>query len=169
MDKNLIKKLAVYPGTFDPLTFGHENLVLRATTIFEELIVAIAENKNKNPFFSIDERYVMAKQVLAKYPNVRIEKFYGLLKDFMKYTGASIILRGLRASSDFEYELQMAGMNHQLMPHIETIFLTPSIQYHFISGQMVRSIAQLHGDISTFVAQPIIEQFKKRLAKQTIL
>lgn len=161
----MIKSLAVYPGTFDPLTFGHENLVLRASNLFEELIVAVAENQNKKPFFSLDERFSMAKEILSKYPNVRIEKFNGLLKSFVENVGAKIILRGLRALSDFEYEFQMAGMNRQLMPNVETIFLTPSDQYQFISGTIVREIAQLNGDISSFVAPIVAKKLQKELTR----
>lgn len=163
----MIKALAVYPGTFDPLTFGHENLVLRASNLFEKLIVAVAENRNKQPFFSLDERFHMAKDVLSKYPNVHIIKFNGLLQTFLESVNAKIILRGLRALSDFEYEFQMAGMNRQLMPNVETIFLTPSDQYQFISGTMVREIAQLNGDISNFVAPIIAKKLRHRFTSKS--
>lgn len=116
---------AVYPGTFDPLTRGHEDLVRRASGLFETLVVGVADSKNKKPFFSLDERLLIANEVLGHYPNVRVESFSGLLKDFVRKNDARVIVRGLRAVSDFEYEFQMAGMNRYLLPDVETLFLTP--------------------------------------------
>jgi pantetheine-phosphate adenylyltransferase len=142
---------AVYPGTFDPLTRGHEDLVRRASGLFETLVVGIADSKSKKPFFSMDERLAIANEVLGHYPNVRVEGFSGLLKDFVRKVDARVIVRGLRAVSDFEYEFQMAGMNRYLLPDVETMFLTPSDQYQFISGSIVREIAQFGGDVSKFV------------------
>ena len=125
--------IAVYPGTFDPLTRGHEDLVRRSSGLFDELIVGVADSRTKKPFFTMEERMAIAKEVLGHYPNVRVESFTGLLKDFVREHNASVIIRGLRAVSDFEYEFQMAGMNRYLMPEAETLFMTPSDQYQFIS------------------------------------
>lgn len=148
-------KKAVYPGTFDPLTRGHEDLVRRAAGLFGHLIVAIADSKPKKPLFKLSERVAMAREVLVAYPNVEVMGFSGLLMDFMRAQHANVILRGLRAVSDFEYEFQMAGMNRQLYPDVETMFLTPAEQYMFISATMVREIATLGGDVSLFV-NPIV-------------
>jgi pantetheine-phosphate adenylyltransferase len=142
---------AIYPGTFDPLTRGHEDLVRRASGLFDTLVVGIADSKNKKPFFSLEERLNIANEVLGHYPNVQVEGFSGLLKDFVRKMDARVIVRGLRAVSDFEYEFQMAGMNRYLLPDVETMFLTPSDQYQFISGTIVREIAQFGGDVSKFV------------------
>ena len=142
---------AVYPCTFDPLTRGHEDLVRRASGLFDTLVVGVADSKNKKPFFSLEERLTIANEVLGHYPKVRVESFSGLLKDFVRKNDARVIVRGLRAVSDFEYEFQMAGMNRYLLPDVETLFLTPSDQYQFISGTIVREIAQFGGDVSKFV------------------
>lgn len=150
--------IAVYPGTFDPLTRGHEDLVRRASNIFSQLVVGIADSPGKRPFFSLQERIDIAHEVLGHYPNVRVEGFTGLLKDFIRQNNARVIVRGLRAVSDFEYEFQMAGMNRYMLPDVETMFLTPSDQYQFISGTFVREIAQLGGDVSKFVF-PSVEQW----------
>ena len=145
-------KKAVYPGTFDPLTRGHEDLVRRAARLFDHLIVAVADSRAKQPMFPLADRVDMAREVLAVHPNVKVQGFSGLLMDFMRASGATVILRGLRAVSDFEYEFQMAGMNRQLHPDVETMFLTPAEQYTFISATMVREIASLGGDVSLFVS-----------------
>jgi len=150
--------IAVYPGTFDPFTRGHEDLVRRASNIFDELIVGVAQSPNKRPFFALEERIEIAREVLGHYPNVRVEGFSGLLKDFVRKNSARVIVRGLRAVSDFEYEFQMAGMNRYLLPDVETMFLTPSDQYQFISGTFVREIAILGGDVSKFVF-PSVEKW----------
>jgi pantetheine-phosphate adenylyltransferase len=154
--------IAVYPGTFDPFTRGHEDLVRRGSSIFEELVVGIADSKNKKPIFTLDERIQIAQEVLGHYSNVRIEGFSGLLKDFVRKNNARVILRGLRAVSDFEYEFQMAGMNRYLVPDVETLFLTPSDQYQFISGTFVREIALLGGDVSKFVFPSVETWLKKK-------
>jgi pantetheine-phosphate adenylyltransferase len=146
---------AVYPGTFDPITRGHEDLVRRASRLFDEVIVAVADNRAKQPFFNLPDRVEMAASVLADCPNVKVMGFSGLLIHFLQRQDAAIILRGLRAVSDFEYEFQLAGMNSKLYPNVETIFLTPSEQYMFISASMVREIALLGGDVSQFV-QPAV-------------
>jgi pantetheine-phosphate adenylyltransferase len=150
-------KIAIYPGTFDPLTRGHEDLVRRALSIFDEVVVAVAAGGHKRPFFSLDERVEIATQVFADVPTVRVEGFSGLLMTFMAQQKANIILRGLRAVSDFEYEFQLAGMNRNLNPGVETVFMTPAEQFMFISASMVREIAQLGGDVSQFV-QPLVAQ-----------
>ena len=155
----------VYPGTFDPITRGHEDLVRRASTLFDEMIVAVADSRGKRPFFDVDERVAMAKETLAAFPNVRVEGFSGLLMEFLRRHDAKIILRGLRAVSDFEYEFQMAGMNRNLYPDVETLFLTPAEQYMFISATMVREIASLGGDVSPFVNPAVIPHMKARLER----
>ena len=154
--------IAVYPGTFDPFTRGHEDLVRRGSSIFEELVVGVADSPNKKPIFTLDERIQIAHEVLGHYSNVRIEGFSGLLKDFVRKNNARVILRGLRAVSDFEYEFQMAGMNRYLVPDVETLFLTPSDQYQFISGTFVREIALLGGDVSKFDFPSVEEWLKKK-------
>ena len=157
--------IAVYPGTFDPITRGHEDLVLRAASLFDRVVLAIADSPSKRPFFSLEERVQMATDALAGHPNIEITGFSGLLMDFLRNQGARIILRGLRAVSDFEYEFQMAGMNRKLYPDVETIFLTPGEQYMFISATMVREIAALGGDVSHFV-NPVILSRLRRMRKK---
>ncbi len=157
---------AVYPGTFDPLTRGHEDLVRRASGLFDKLIVGVADSKAKRPFFTMEERLDIAREVLGHYPNVEVEGFSGLLKDFVRTHDARVIVRGLRAVSDFEYEFQMAGMNRYLLPDVETLFLTPSDQYQFISGSIVREIALLGGDVSKFVFPSVEQWLNKKIAAQ---
>jgi len=159
--------IAVYPGTLDPLTPGHEDLVRRASGLFDEIIVGVADSRTKKPFFTMDERMSIAKEVLGHYPNVRVESFTGLLKDFVQRNDARVIVRGLRAVSDFEYEFQMAGMNRYLMPEAETLFLTPSDQYQFISGTIVREIAVLGGDVSKFVFPSVEKWLKDKIKLMT--
>ncbi|MES2831881.1 MAG: pantetheine-phosphate adenylyltransferase [Pseudomonadota bacterium] len=154
----------IYPGTFDPLTRGHEDLVRRASGLFDKLVVGVADSRNKKPFFSLDERLTIAHEVLGHYPNVQVESFSGLLKDFVRRHDARVIVRGLRAVSDFEYEFQMAGMNRYLLPDVETLFLTPSDQYQFISGTIVREIAILGGDVSKFVFPSVEAWLKQKIA-----
>jgi len=155
---------AVYPGTFDPLTRGHEDLVRRAAGLFDRLVVGIAHSQAKRPFFTIEERVHIAREVLSHYPNVEVRSFAGLLKDFVHEQHARVVVRGLRAVSDFEYEFQMAGMNRHLIPEVETLFMTPSDQYQFVSGTIVREIAILGGDVSKFVF-PSVEQWLHTKAK----
>ena len=157
--------VAVYPGTFDPFTRGHEDLVRRASSIFTKLIVGVADSKNKRPIFTLEERIEIAKEVLSHYPNVEIAGFSGLLKDFAREHSARVIIRGLRAVSDFEYEFQMAGMNRYLLPDVETLFLTPSDQYQFISGTFVREIALMGGDVSKFVFPSVEKWLHKKNAQ----
>jgi pantetheine-phosphate adenylyltransferase len=147
----------LYPGTFDPITLGHEDLVRRAARLFDRVVVGVADSRGKRPIFDLDERVQMAKAVLAVYPNVEVVGFTGLLMTFLRDQQARVILRGLRAVSDFEFEFQMAGMNRILHPDIETLFLTPSEQFMFISASIVREIGSLGGDVSQFV-QPLIAQ-----------
>ncbi len=158
---------AIYPGTFDPMTRGHEDLVRRAASLFDEVVVGIAHSRAKNPFFTIQERVDIAREVLGHYPNVKVASFGGLLKDFVREQGGRVIVRGLRAVSDFEYEFQMAGMNRHLLPEVETLFMTPSDQYQFISGTIVREIALLGGDVSKFVF-PSVERWLQLKAKERL-
>ena len=158
--------LAIYPGTFDPLTRGHEDLVRRASKLCDRLMVAIAAGHHKNAMFTLDERLEIAREVLAPYPNVEVSGFTGLLRDFVVARGAQVVVRGLRAVSDFEYEFQMAGMNRQLMPDVETLFLTPADQYQFISGTFVREIAMLGGDVSKFVVPLVMERLQAKVAQR---
>ena len=156
--------VAVYPGTFDPFTRGHEDLVRRASSIFEVLIVGVASSRSKHPFFTLDERIAIAEEVLGHYSNVKVVGFDGLLKDFAREHNARVIVRGLRAVSDFEYEFQMAGMNRYLLPDVETLFLTPSDQYQFISGTFVREIASMGGDVGKFVFPSVEKWLIKKTA-----
>jgi pantetheine-phosphate adenylyltransferase len=156
--------IAVYPGTFDPVTRGHEDLVRRASRLFERVVVGVADSRTKRPFFNLGERVDMAREVLAAYPNVEVLGFSGLLMDFLHEQNAHVILRGLRAVSDFEYEFQMAGMNRNLYPDVETIFLTPAEQYMFISATMVREIAALGGDVGKFVQPKVHERLRQKIS-----
>ncbi len=154
---------AVYPGTFDPITCGHEDLVRRAAGLFDTVVVGVADSRGKKPFFTLTERIDLARDALAQYKNVRVEGFSGLLRDFVHQQEARVILRGLRAVSDFEYEFQMAGMNRTLIPHVETVFLTPSEQYMFISATIVREIAMLGGDVGPFVPPAVQERMRAKV------
>lgn len=157
-------RIAIYPGTFDPMTRGHEDLVRRAARIFERLVVAIAESPSKRPFFGLAERVDMAKEILSDIDNVEVVGFNTLLMEFVHDRGAKIIVRGLRAVSDFEYEFQMAGMNRSLYPEVETVFLTPGEQYMFISATMVREISRLGGDVSKFVHPSVERRLRARVS-----
>jgi pantetheine-phosphate adenylyltransferase len=156
---------AVYPGTFDPITNGHEDLIQRAARLFDEVVVGVAHSQAKRPFFSLDERVVLARDVLKTYKNVSVMGFSGLLSEFVKEQGATVILRGLRAVSDFEYEFQLAGMNRRLAPGVETLFLTPSDKYLFLSATIVREIAVLGGDIGAFVHPLTAERMKAKIGR----
>jgi len=153
---------AVYPGTFDPMTLGHEDLIHRASRLFERLIVAVAAGHHKRTMFTIEERLDMAQGLAAKYPNVEVIGYNGLLRDFVVENEGKVVVRGLRAVSDFEYEFQMAGMNRQLMPDVETLFLAPSDQYQFISSTFVREIAILGGEVSKFVSASVNMRLQAR-------
>ena len=154
---------AVYPGTFDPLTRGHEDLVRRAAKLFDTLILGVADSKAKRTFFTLQERVEMAREVLGDLRNVQVVGFSGLLIEFIRQHDAHVVLRGLRAVSDFEYEFQLAGMNRSLHPDLETIFLTPSEQHMFISATLVREIAQLGGDVSKFVDPRVAARLAKKV------
>lgn len=156
--------LAVYPGTFDPFTRGHEDLVRRASRLFDRVMVAVASSQGKGPIFSLEERVGLAREVLRPYANVEVVGFDGLLMHFLTAQGARVILRGLRAVSDFEYEFQMAGMNRRLFPDVETVFLTPSDEFMFVSATMVREIARLGGDVSKFVQPEVNLRLREKVA-----
>jgi pantetheine-phosphate adenylyltransferase len=154
---------AVYPGTFDPITLGHEDIVRRAARQFPEVIVAVADSAAKRPFFTQAERVEMAAATLADCPNVKIVGFSGLLMQFVREQKAQVVLRGLRAVSDFEYEFQLAGMNRKIYPEVETLFLTPAEQYMFISASLVREVAILGGDVSKFVSPLILDRITQKI------
>ena len=155
----------IYPGTFDPVTNGHADLIGRAAKLFDEVIVGVANSPSKRPLFDLAERVQLVQQVTSQLPNVKVVGFSGLLVDFAKEHQANVLIRGLRAVSDFEYEFQLANMNRQLAPDVESMFLTPSEKYSFISSTLVREIAALGGDISKFVhpavADALAERFKR--------
>jgi pantetheine-phosphate adenylyltransferase len=146
----------VYPGTFDPITFGHTDIIKRASKIFAQVIVAVAENSHKSPLLSFEQRITLAQDVLSDIPNVKVIGFSGLLTEFVTQQNAAVILRGLRAVADFEYEFQLASTNRQLAPEIETMFLTPDAKYSYIASSLVKEIARLGGDISKFVDAKVI-------------
>lgn len=154
-------RIAVYPGTFDPITNGHVDLVARAAPLFERIIVGVAESPGKGPGFTHEERIALAKAALADVPNLEVRGFSSLLAHFVRELGAGVLLRGLRAVSDFEYEFQLASMNRHLIPEVETLFLTPAEQYSFISSSLVREISRLGGDVSGFV-HPAVQAALKR-------
>jgi len=154
----------VYPGTFDPITRGHEDVVRRASGLFGEVIVAVAESRERI-LFSLEERVDMAQEVFADFPNVRVEGFNGLLMNFVQSHDARVVLRGLRAVSDFEYEFQLAGMNRNLYPEVETLFLTPAEHYTFISATIVREVARFGGDVSKFVSPYVLEKLLNKFAE----
>ena len=158
-----ISHTAVYPGTFDPITLGHEDLARRASRLFDRVIIAVADSRAKKPFFSLDERVEMAREVLKDLRNVEIVGFSGLLMKFVQDNGARVVVRGLRAVSDFEYEFQLAGMNRGMYPDVETVFLTPGEQFMFISATIVREISILGGDTSKFVPPFVGERLKVKI------
>ena len=155
--------IAVYPGTFDPMTLGHEDVVRRATQLFDRVIVAVAAGHHKKALFSLDERMDMAREAAMPYPQVEVESFAGLLRDFVVARGAKAMVRGLRAVTDFDYEFQLAGMNRSLMPDVETVFLTPSDKYQFISSTFVREIALLGGEVHKFVSPGVNERLMEKV------
>lgn len=161
------ESLAVYPGTFDPLTLGHEDLVRRSAKLFDRVIVGIADSRGKRPLFTLDERVDMAREILRDAHNIEVCGFSGLLIDFIRQHGAHIIVRGLRAVSDFEYEFQMAGMNRRLHPDVETVFLTPGDEFMFLSATIVREISLLGGDVSTFVQPLVARRLHDKMAAAT--
>lgn len=161
MSKN---RIAVYPGTFDPITLGHEDIVRRAANLFDEVIVAVAGSTNKTTLFSLNERVDLAKNVF-KSSNIRVVGFDGLLMQFVQNEGAQMVIRGLRAASDFEYEFQLAGMNRKLFPKLETLFLTPAEQYMFVSSSLVRDVAKLGGDVNQFVSPSVEAAIKNKISR----
>jgi pantetheine-phosphate adenylyltransferase len=154
--------IAVYPGTFDPMTLGHEDVVRRAIALFERVIVAVAAGHHKKAMFSLSERIDMARELVKPFPQVEVESFSGLLRDFVVARGGKAMVRGLRAVTDFDYEFQLAGMNRSLMPEVETVFLTPSDKFQFISSTFVREIAVLGGEVDKFVSPTV----QRRLAEK---
>ena len=157
------KVIAVYPGTFDPMTLGHEDVVRRAAQLFERVIVAVAAGHHKKAMFTLDERVTMAREVVKPYPHVTVESFDGLMRDFVVARGAKAMVRGLRAVTDFDYEFQLAGMNRTLMPDVETVFLTPSDKYQFISSTFVREIAVLGGEVDKFVEPSVLRRLMEKV------
>jgi pantetheine-phosphate adenylyltransferase len=153
----------IYPGTFDPITNGHTDLVERASRLFDKVIVAVAVNTDKATAFPIETRVTLAREVLAHVDNVEVCSFDNLLVDFVRQKSASVILRGLRAVSDFEYEFQLAGMNRHLAPNVETLFLTPAEQYAYISSSLVREISSLGGDVTPFVHRKVVAALSDRI------
>ena len=154
---------AIYPGTFDPITNGHLDLIQRASKLFDKVIVAIAANSGKQPAFSLPERIDLANTVLADIKGVEVVGFDILLVEFAKQSNAQVIIRGLRAVSDFEYEFQLTGMNRKMAPDIETLFLTPAEQYTYISSSLVKEVAKLNGDVSGFVPEAVFDALKHKL------
>ncbi len=159
-----MKIKAVYPGTFDPITLGHHDIVRRAASMFDEVILAVADSRAKKPFFTLDERVDMAKNAVAEFKNVTVMGFSGLLMQFAQKHNAKVVMRGLRAVSDFDYEFQLAGMNRKLFPDVESLFLTPAEEFLFISATLVREISLLGGDVSRFVS-PYVEKCLKQKIK----
>lgn len=155
---------AVYPGSFDPVTFGHLDIIRRSATLVDELVVGVLNNSSKTPLFSVEERVNMLREVTAGLPNVEVQSFEGLLIDFLRKNSARVIVRGLRAITDFEYELQMAQTNRVIAPEIDTIFLTTNLRYSYLSSSIVKEIAEYHGDISEFLHPMIAEKVREKLA-----
>ena len=148
---------AVYAGTFDPITLGHEDITRRAATMFDSIIIAIADSKSKKPLFTLDERIAIAHEAFADTPNVEVMGFSGILMNFVRQQGARVVVRGVRSVTDFDYEFQLAGMNRKLFPEVESLFLTPAEEFLFISATLVREISVLGGDVSRFVS-PYVEK-----------
>lgn len=160
-----MKNTVVYPGTFDPITDGHSDLIERAARLFGTVIVAIAANPQKKPLFTLDERIHLAKSVVAHCPNVKVMGFDNLLTEFAKQQRANVILRGLRVVSDFDFEFQLAGMNHKLAPDLESMFLMPAEQYTYVSSSLIREVAKLGGDVSSMVHREVNKALKDKFAQ----
>ena len=155
--------IAVYPGTFDPITLGHEDMLRRAAQLFDQVIVAVAAGHHKKTLFSLEERIEMAREATQACPQVSVESFSGLIRDFVVARGAKAMVRGVRGVTDFDYELQLAGMNRALMPDVETVFLPPSAKYQFISSTLVREIATLGGEVDKFVSAGVYERLMNKV------
>lgn len=158
-----MKNKAVYPGTFDPITLGHEDLVRRAARLFDHVVLAVADSRTKHPLFTLAERIDMARDALGDVKNVSVTGFSGLLMSFVREHKAGVVLRGVRAVSDFDYEFQLAGMNRKMYPEVETVFMTPGEEHMFLSATLVREISVLGGDVSKFVSQPIAQRLKAKI------
>lgn len=158
--------IAVYPGTFDPITLGHENLVHRAARLFDQVIVAVARAHHKKTLFSLEERMDLVRQSMRDYPQVRVEPFEGLVTEFASSQGATVMLRGLRSATDFDYEFQLATMNRALMAQVESVFLTPDARYQAISSTLVREIASLGGEVQQFVSAPVYRRLLDKLGRR---
>ena len=158
-----MKNRAVYPGTFDPITLGHVDLIRRAARLFDRVVVAVADSSTKRPFFTRDERVDMARRVLKGLRNVQVVGFSGLLMKFVQKQDARVVLRGVRAVSDFDYEFQLAGMNRKLYPGVETVFMTPGEEYMFLSATLVREISAMGGDVSKFVSPAVAARLKAKV------
>jgi pantetheine-phosphate adenylyltransferase len=156
-------RVAVYPGSFDPLTNGHLDIIRRATHLFDRILVAILENEGKSPLFSVAERKTLIAKCTADIPSVEVHSFSGLLVDFMRRVNATVVVRGIRAVSDYEYELQMALMNRDLSAQVETIFMLPAVEYTYVSSRLVKEVFRLGGDVGRMVPGPVLESLKRRL------
>lgn len=162
MSHNII---AVYPGTFDPITLGHEDMVRRASCLFSHIIVAVAAGHHKKTLFTLQERLSTVREALTDLPNLSVASFDGLVRDFVMAQGGHVMVRGLRSSTDFDYEFQLAGMNRHLMPDVETVFLTPNPHYQFISSTLVREIASLQGEVGQFVSPAVQAKLQAKLQR----
>ncbi len=156
-------RTAIYPGSFDPVTLGHYDIIERTAKMFDRVIIGVLNNKVKSPLFSVEERVTMLKEVTAKLPNVEVQSFGGLLIDFVRQSGGGIIVRGLRAITDFEYELQMAQTNRVMAPEVDTIFLTTNLKYSYLSSSIVKEIAENRGDISEFLHPAIVKKVRGKV------
>lgn len=159
--------IAIYPGTFDPLTLGHSDVVRRAAQLFDRVVVGVAAAHHKKTLFTLDERMDLVREVLHDQSNVSVESFTGLLRDFVLGHGGKVVIRGLRAVTDFDYEFQLAGMNRTLMPEVETVFLTPGLNYQFISSTLVREIAALGGEAEKFVDPAVARRLAEKIRRST--
>ena len=156
---------AIYPGSFDPVTFGHIDIITRSSKLADELVIGVLKNNSKRPLFSVEERVKMLEEVTKELPNVKVVPFNGLLVDFAREIEANAVVRGLRAITDFEYELQMAQTNHKLAPDVETLFLTTNLQYSYLSSTIVKEVATFGGDISQFVPEVVMNRIKEKMSQ----